>query len=40
MLLIGRLIVGTGIGIANVACSTYVAETGILNWGGHLFDDR
>ena len=28
MLLIGRFIIGIGIGIANVACSTYVAETG------------
>ena len=30
MLLIGRFIVGIGIGIANVACSTYIAETGDL----------
>ena len=28
MLLISRFIIGIGIGIANVACSTYVAETG------------
>jgi MFS family permease len=29
MLLVGRFIIGIGIGIANVACSTYVAETSI-----------
>ena len=27
MLLVGRFIIGIGIGIANVACDTYVAET-------------
>jgi MFS family permease len=32
MLLIGRFIIGIGIGIANVACATYVAETSIPIW--------
>ena len=28
MLLVGRFVIGLGIGIANIACSTYVAESG------------
>lgn len=30
MLLVGRFIIGIGVGIANVVCPTYIAETSLL----------
>jgi hypothetical protein len=42
MLLVGRFIIGIGVGIANVVCPTYIAETSLLpdNLGVITFSNK